>query len=112
MGFPALRRGTSCQSADPLQAKIATAGAQFPPGKPAQVDLPERGLREQFVGCVAQKVEGFERDYVIVLHHNFVLSLLVSLKTQKYESRTASWRVTRKGERATRERKRTERAAR
>jgi hypothetical protein len=93
-----------CHCADPLQAKIAAAGAQFQTGKPAQVDLPERGLREQFVGCVAQKVEGFERDYVIVLHHNFVLSLLVSLKTQKYESRTASRRVTRKGEgeRATR----------
>jgi hypothetical protein len=111
MRFPALWLGTPCEGADPLEAEIAAAGAQFPTGERVEINLPERGPSQKFIGCVAEKVEGFDRDYVFVLHEIFPFAVGF-LEHAETGSRTTSRRVTRKGERATRERKRRERAAR
>jgi hypothetical protein len=50
-----------------------------------QVDLAACGVPQKLVGCIAQKVEGFERDYVFVLHDvfPFAVGFLESAETQK-----------------------------
>ena len=51
-----------CQSAHPLEATVAAAGAQFPTGVRVQVGLPACGHARKVVGCIAEQVEGFDRD--------------------------------------------------
>jgi hypothetical protein len=76
---------------------LGTAGPQFQTGERVQVDLAACGHTQKLVGCIAQKVEGFERDYVFILHDIFPFTVGF-IEHAETGSRTVSRRVTRKGD--------------